>query len=327
MNNQPLLSICIPTYNRVDALKKCVFSIVDSKYYSPDIVEIVISDNASTDGTFEFVKQFVSCHKNIIYNRNDRNIGGDLNFIKVLSIGNGEFLKLHNDYCEYWDEGLSFLINEVKRFKENHMLLFFSIREGDGFSSVMCKDMNSFIRTVTTDVSWIGSFGFWKDDFLCLENKDAKLDTKFMQTDWILRMIERKKSIVVCKGEITIWQKLKTSHGDYNFVELFTTKFPKLFDTYVEKELISSTTYDYLMRQLFIMLMRWSFRLKLERGNYTYDSSGSFKMINNKFRGYSWYYPYYTFYLVWFTCKHLTKISGLYGITKKLLKPILKRAQ
>ena len=89
-----LVSICIPTYNRVDALKRCVDSIIQNKYYSPESIEIVISDNCSTDGTQEYVQGVVANRNcNILYNRNENNIGGDLNFIKVLSIAHGDLKK------------------------------------------------------------------------------------------------------------------------------------------------------------------------------------------------------------------------------------------
>lgn len=47
----PLVSCCISTWNRVDDLRKCVESIQSQSY--PNI-EIVIVDNCSTDGTFEY---------------------------------------------------------------------------------------------------------------------------------------------------------------------------------------------------------------------------------------------------------------------------------
>ncbi|MDD2524542.1 MAG: glycosyltransferase, partial [Endomicrobiaceae bacterium] len=48
--NNPLLSICIPTYNRADYLNQSIQSIVNSDGFG-DKVEIVISDNCSTDNT------------------------------------------------------------------------------------------------------------------------------------------------------------------------------------------------------------------------------------------------------------------------------------
>jgi abequosyltransferase len=47
---RPLLSICIPTYNRSQYLKQALETYVSNAAFD-DEVEIVISDNASTDNT------------------------------------------------------------------------------------------------------------------------------------------------------------------------------------------------------------------------------------------------------------------------------------
>lgn len=318
---KPLVSICIPTYNRVEALKKCVDSIISSKYYSPQSVEIVISDNCSTDETQEYVQSIVDNNRyRIFYSRNEENIGGDMNFIKVLSIAHGEFLKLHNDYSSFTEDGLGFLINTVKLYKQSKTLLFFSIRSKEPFSYINCDDMNSFLDTTATDVSWIGSYGFWADDFDGLESKDKMLDSKFMQVDWILRLIKKKGSCVVCCGWLTSKMPLSTKHGGYNFVKLFSQSFPSLFPPYVESGDISSATYERLMKRLLVMLLRWIFRLKFNKQEYSYETSGTFSLLNNCFRKYSWYYYYLFIYSFRFSIKHLAIKIGLYHLLQPLTK-------
>lgn len=61
-NKQPLLSICIPTYNRASYLEGAILNIITDNAFG-DEVEIIISDNASTDNTEEIAK---NTHKNII---------------------------------------------------------------------------------------------------------------------------------------------------------------------------------------------------------------------------------------------------------------------
>jgi glycosyltransferase involved in cell wall biosynthesis len=57
MNDKKILSICIPTYNRLEILKFCLerlfLQIVDQAN-----IEVVVVDNASTDGTGFFLKEF-----------------------------------------------------------------------------------------------------------------------------------------------------------------------------------------------------------------------------------------------------------------------------
>lgn len=54
---KPLLSICIPTYNRAKTLDKTLLTLTGQDFFNvSDDVEIVISDNCSTDDTGEICK-------------------------------------------------------------------------------------------------------------------------------------------------------------------------------------------------------------------------------------------------------------------------------
>ena len=70
------LTIAIPTYNRKDLLERCLNSIIPQM--DKDI-EIFISDNASSDGTEEMVREKFN-YPFIRYRKNEENIGSDRNF-------------------------------------------------------------------------------------------------------------------------------------------------------------------------------------------------------------------------------------------------------
>ena len=51
--NQPLVSVCIGTFNRADLIRECLDSVAAQTY--PNI-EVVVADNASTDATLDIVR-------------------------------------------------------------------------------------------------------------------------------------------------------------------------------------------------------------------------------------------------------------------------------
>lgn len=55
--NRPLLSLCIPTYNRGEILRETLDTIVLSPDFD-DRVEVVICDNCSTDNTREISQEY-----------------------------------------------------------------------------------------------------------------------------------------------------------------------------------------------------------------------------------------------------------------------------
>ncbi|OGG85496.1 hypothetical protein A2392_03350 [Candidatus Kaiserbacteria bacterium RIFOXYB1_FULL_46_14] len=90
----PILSICIPTYNRAhhlaNALESILCQLEDSHELSP-LVEVVVSDNASLDDTRSVVLHYQSLIPNLIYSRNEENIGFDYNTLRAVQSATGTY--------------------------------------------------------------------------------------------------------------------------------------------------------------------------------------------------------------------------------------------
>lgn len=88
------LSVVIPTYNRVAYLKQTIESALQQDY---DDFEIVVSDNASTDGTQELLCQY-TVHPAVRYFRNNSNIGMVPNWRRaVFELARGDWFVLLSD--------------------------------------------------------------------------------------------------------------------------------------------------------------------------------------------------------------------------------------
>lgn len=86
------LSICIPTYNRSDKCLRLVNEILKS---SNQNIEIIVSDNCSTDDTFELLQQ-IDDKRLFIYQMKE-NIGSLLNIYTTFSKATGEFIYFTTD--------------------------------------------------------------------------------------------------------------------------------------------------------------------------------------------------------------------------------------
>ena len=98
-NSNPILSICIPTYNSSQYLSETLDSIVNqfSNKDRMNKTEIIISDNDSPDNTFEIVKVFQEKYPNILYFKNETNLWWAVNVIKVTEYANWKYLWLLTD--------------------------------------------------------------------------------------------------------------------------------------------------------------------------------------------------------------------------------------
>lgn len=93
-NNLPLVSIAIPTYNRADGyLREALQSALAQSYGN---LEIIVSDNCSTDGTPNYVQRIGS--ERIRYFRQPKPLSPNGNFNFCLANAKGcYFLLLHDD--------------------------------------------------------------------------------------------------------------------------------------------------------------------------------------------------------------------------------------
>lgn len=89
--NRPRVTIGVPVYNGERFLAATLDSIISQT--SRDI-EIVICDNASTDGTAAICREYVRRDSRVRYYRNTTNIGPAPNYNRTLALATGDVFKL-----------------------------------------------------------------------------------------------------------------------------------------------------------------------------------------------------------------------------------------
>ena len=108
---KPKLSICIPTYNRAKYLEKTLASIVSQ---ATEEVEIVISDNASSDNTAEVVSAKKAIFPTITYYRHQENVGADRNYLKVVELAKGEYCWLFGSDDIMKEQAIAKVLSEIE---------------------------------------------------------------------------------------------------------------------------------------------------------------------------------------------------------------------
>jgi glycosyltransferase involved in cell wall biosynthesis len=90
VNNQllPLVSIGVPVYNEDRFLEESLQSLSSQNYAN---LEIIISDNASTDRTGEICREFSNRDTRIKYTRVEENRGVTENFRRVFELSHGKY--------------------------------------------------------------------------------------------------------------------------------------------------------------------------------------------------------------------------------------------
>lgn len=85
----PLVSIVLTTYNGERFVRETLKSLVSQTY--PNL-EIVVSDDGSTDGTITILKEFAARYPAVRLNLNEKNIGIARNYNLAVRMARGEFV-------------------------------------------------------------------------------------------------------------------------------------------------------------------------------------------------------------------------------------------
>jgi glycosyltransferase involved in cell wall biosynthesis len=89
MNNFPLVSICIPTYNSEAFVAETIKSVLNQTYSN---VELILCDDCSSDNTVEIIGTFKDSR--VKFYSNEKNLGIEGNWNKTLILAKGKYLKL-----------------------------------------------------------------------------------------------------------------------------------------------------------------------------------------------------------------------------------------
>jgi len=113
--NSPLVSVGLPVFNGEMGLAMALNALLKQDYIN---LEIIISDNGSTDRTPEICEEFLKKDKRIKYYRSSENRGSNWNFNKVFDLSSGKYFMwaAHDDLRE-----LSFVracVEKLEQFPE-----------------------------------------------------------------------------------------------------------------------------------------------------------------------------------------------------------------
>ena len=115
MDNEKLLTIAIPTYNGAKTIANMLEILLPQ---CDERVEVLISDNASTDNTKLIIDKYIEKYENIRYVRNVKNIGPDSNYLQCMKISKGKYTLLLSDDDILIEEKLCIILDFLQNNKD-----------------------------------------------------------------------------------------------------------------------------------------------------------------------------------------------------------------
>lgn len=119
MQNEPLFSIITPTYKRPELLLRCVNSVLQQTYKH---WEMIIIDDDPISNTEESLSHLISSREDILYQRNQENIGANRSRNKGLDTAKGDYIVFLDDDDFLNARALETMYMELQRSTQRHWL-------------------------------------------------------------------------------------------------------------------------------------------------------------------------------------------------------------
>jgi glycosyltransferase involved in cell wall biosynthesis len=112
IENNPLISVLMPSYNSGKYISFAIESVLNSSYKN---FELIITDDNSNDNTFYIAKEYALKDDRIKLFRNERNFGDYGNRNKAASYAIGKYLKYvdHDDFI--YPNGLEIIVSQMEK--------------------------------------------------------------------------------------------------------------------------------------------------------------------------------------------------------------------
>ncbi len=168
-----ILSIVIPTYNRVNFLKTNVELLINQIKTAKleNIVEVIISNDASKDETADFINHINKSYDFLRGFNHIKNKGFSKNVEFLISKSVGEYVLICGDDDLIIDKAITRILDKIKKKKPNFILINTS-------NIISIDDANKNIRTVSEN-----RLNIDKDIFV----EDFKKDSKILDSarNWL----------------------------------------------------------------------------------------------------------------------------------------------
>lgn len=303
MDKNPLLSICIPTWNRSKLLSISLKSF-SSQLSSIDTseIEIFVSDNCSDDDTPRVVQSFIERGMPITYNRNPENIGAARNFIKCMQWASGKYIWLLGDDDLLKDGTISYILDLIRK-GDYGLIHFRSEKNKENLSEFQeYENRDAFWKNVSYRITFMSGCIFLKESVSLVENCERYIPTHLLQVPFYITSASLRKTQLIIRRTVMQSGLDSGNNGGYNFYQVFVESYLGIWKEYVDKGVVSRKCFDYIKKDIYarfiihyncwLLLLRQD--VKNENANYTgnrkgFKIKGAWRLLLKHY-GYEWYF-------------------------------------
>lgn len=163
--SQPLVTVYMPTYNRVELLQRAVDSVLQQDYRN---IELIVVDDNSTDGTHEYLAKMADEDPRFKYFINEKNSGACVSRNKAIFAAKGEFITGLDDDDYFLPNHISEFVNKCYLIADECIALYSQtyLKEKNVSKLIYGKRVRSCTHHQLLTANWIGNQIFTRTIYL-----------------------------------------------------------------------------------------------------------------------------------------------------------------
>jgi len=217
-SQQPLISIGIPVFNGEDSIERTIRSLLLQDYTN---IELIVSDNGSTDSTSRIVESLAQQYPTISFYKSNKNRGLIWNFNRVFELSKGEYFMWASHDDEHASNFVSRCIDEIQKRPSAALCAPNTLATwGKDHSSIWISSLNSFVDKTETKSRYLETlknfpavalYGIYRSSYMKKTNLLPKViggDLLFIQNLSVYGDIIGFNEVLFTYNQREIWQNV-----------------------------------------------------------------------------------------------------------------------
>jgi len=261
MKNQIVLSICIPTYNQPQDLRRTLSSIVSQ--ISSGEIEVIIGDNSTNSETEHLVKRDFDLPY-LHYFRYGKNLGSDRNILLITGNAKGQYIWWFGD-DKMRPGAINYILNIIKKNSDLSLIWVnvVNLQVPGGvlvynFSQdKLVSNKNQVLEEISDELTFISSIVFRKDKILNVNQKNMNqfIGSGFVNLYLVMHILSQGGKFYYISYPYIIYHPTPAGRYSYDRFQVFGINFFKVVMNFKDK--FDGKPIKRMLTKNFSRLWRW----------------------------------------------------------------------
>lgn len=290
VTQQPLLSICIPIYNRLSFLERQLNRMLEDKELFEEQIQLIISDNCSTDDLKSCCEKYQQHGLTLTYHRNETNLGPDGNFDWCFHHVDGKYVWLLGSD----DIPMKGLLREILEVLEGvgYGLVHLSITPRNERLRIYRND-NGILADINVWITFMSANIIRTDSVRHFDLKEYMGSYMIQVPAYLNACLSIEDNALLYLGQLFEEDSDAANNGGYNLFKVFVGNLFGIYKEFVDKGVLSEQTYERIKKVEYkVFLVSYIVKLLVLRKRGNFDTNDSWRILWKHYgnKPYAYYY-------------------------------------